>query len=363
MSSPLTLEQKIGQLFFIGIAGPSLDSETAGLLSATSPGGVCLFARNIKEPAQTRQLTDDIRNALPRVPLLSIDQEGGLVDRLRRIMAPSPAASRIASPDHAAEQAEVIARSLRLLGLNMDFAPVVDVMDERRAVHSNGLATRTYGASADEVTKLAGAFLDSLQAAGIIGCLKHFPGLGASQIDSHEELPQIAISNEEFEACDLKPYRDLLANGNVHAVMVAHATFSDNPLQETDGAGRPIPSSLSRNFVTGLLLEELGFEGLVITDDLEMGAIMKNYGIGEACVMALEAGVDMLAICADAANIYVGFEAILDAVRVGRISVDRVEQSLARIEGVRARLAQPLDLDIDDLESLSKRTHSLAASL
>ncbi len=176
--SSLSIEQKIGQLFFIGIGGPDLDGATRQLLSEITPGGVCLFARNIKGFEPTRELLDGIRTASRIEPFLSIDQEGGLVDRLRRIMTPMPAANKLPSAESAAEQAAIIGETLSILGFNMDFAPVIDVIDDERGKHSNGLFSRTYGSSKAVAAELAGAFLDSLQSKGIVGCVKHFPGLG-----------------------------------------------------------------------------------------------------------------------------------------------------------------------------------------
>src|SRR5580765_9102299 len=305
IAASLSLEQKIGQLFFIGIAGSEIDAPTRELLDEVSPGGVCLFARNIKETQQTRNLLDGLREILPTL-LLSVDQEGGLVDRLRRIMTPMPAASRITNAAEAARLAEIITETLRILGFNMDFAPVVDVIDVERAKYSNGLFSRTFGGSKEEVITFAGEVLRVLQAGGITGCLKHFPGLAAARVDSHEELPTVDILESELIATDLFPYRELLKTSDVPAIMVAHASFPHHRLQETDQNGKLLPSSLSYNFVTKLLRGELQFDGLVITDDLEMGAIVKNYGIGDACKMAVAAGVDMLAICVDPVSVREG---------------------------------------------------------
>ena len=295
----LPIAEKVGQLFFIGIPGPELDTATKELLDEVKPGGICLFARNIREAAQTRELLDHIRGCLGTDPLLSLDQEGGIVDRLRRIMTPMPAAASLRTAKDAGELAEIIAETLRILGFNMDFAPVVDVVDAERAEYSRGLASRTFGNSKEDVSEFAGNFIESLQAGGVIGCLKHFPGLGAATVDSHEDLPQVEISEEEFTAADLFPYRELLRAGSVRAVMAGHTVFPNLALQERAQNGKLLPSSLSYNFVTTLLRGELAFDGLVITDDLEMGAIVKNYGIGDACNMAIAAGADMLAICAD----------------------------------------------------------------
>lgn len=359
----LTLEQKIGQLFFIGIGGPEFDTATEQLLKEVSPGGVCLFARNIREAQQTRDLLDAIRERSAVLPFLSIDQEGGLVDRLRRVLTPMPAANKITNAIEAAELGAIVTDALRILGFNMDFAPVVDVIDGKRAGQGNGLLSREFGHSSEDVVELAGAFLKSLQHGGIVGCVKHFPGLGASQVDSHEELPQVLIDEEEFTNVDLFTYSELLKTGEISSVMVAHAAFPGHSLQETDENGKLLPSSLSKNFISSLLRGRLGFDGLVITDDLEMGAIVRNYGIGEACKMAVNAGVDMLAICADAGRIREGYISVLDAVRSGEIPESRIDESLVRIAAVRAKLCEPSDFDQNKLSLLSERINSLTENL
>jgi len=359
----LPLKEKIGQLFFIGIPGPQVDDAARSLLSEVSPGGVCLFARNIREAEQTRRLLDEVRLMLPATPFLSVDQEGGLVDRLRRIMTPIPAANKIDDVNAAARLAGIVAGALRILGFNMDFAPVVDVIDEQRAKHTNGLFSREFGKSKEDVVSLAGAFLETLQQNGIIGCLKHFPGLGAANIDSHVELPQVDVSETELREIDLYPYRELLARGEAKALMAAHAAFPRTALQEVDQNGKLLPSSLSSNFITNLLRDEMSYGGLVITDDLEMGAIVKNYGVGEACKMAVNAGVDMLAICADPHAIRDGYDAVLNAVETGEISDERIDDSLVRIAALKGQLSDPLEFNVDRLQYLSNEVASLNEDL
>ena len=358
--SSLTLRQKVGQLFFIGIPDVEINDATRALLDEVSPGGICLFARNIREAGQTRSLLESLRVALPVPPFLSVDQEGGLVDRLRRIATPMPPASKVRTVEDAAELGSIIGETLRLLGFNMDFAPVVDVINDERAECPNGLFSREFGRSEEDVAARAGTFLDALQAEGIVGCLKHFPGLGAAQVDSHEELPEVLISEDELFATDLFPYRELLDDDRVQAVMVAHAAFPKLSLQEIDQNGKLLPSSLSYNLVTTLLRERLGFEGLVITDDLEMGAIVKNYGIGEASRMAFRAGADMIAICADADAIRSGYDAMRSAAESGEIDQDRLDSSLERINKLKTALAEPSPkFDADRLAELSQRTAAL----
>jgi beta-N-acetylhexosaminidase len=278
----LTTAQKIGQLFFIGIPGPEIDSITSDLLDEIKPGGVCLFSRNIRGRSQTRELLDGLREISGADILLSVDQEGGLVDRLRRIVTPMPAANKIGTVDEAKEFGRIVADTLRVLGFNMNFAPVVDVMTADRERFSNGLHSRAFGITKEEATELASAFLNAMQDAGCLGCIKHFPGLAASEVDSHKELPSVAVSEIEFSDTDLFPYRTLLAGGEVKSVMVAHAAFPNIRLQEADQNGKLLPSSLSPAIISKLLRSELGYDGLVLTDDLEMGAIVENYGMGDA---------------------------------------------------------------------------------
>ncbi len=359
----LTTEQKIGQLFFIGIPGPEVDSIARDLLDRIQPGGICLFSRNVRERRQTRELLDTLRDLSPVVPLLSVDQEGGLVDRLRRIVNPMPAAERIHTSEEASEFGRIVADVLLTLGFNMDFAPVVDVVNTDRGRFSNGLHSRAFGRSKEHATEFASAFLTSMQAAGCIGCLKHFPGLGASEVDSHRELPLVSISESEFSEIDLFPYRTLLAKGDVKSVMIAHAAFPNIRLQDADQNGKLLPSSLSPAIISKLLRGELGYDGLVLTDDLEMGAIVDNYGIGEACKMAISAGADMLAICAGVDAINEGYAAVSDAVTNGDVSEERIDRSIARISLVKQSLSQPLPFDDERLDSLSDEIAAFTARL
>jgi beta-N-acetylhexosaminidase len=359
----LSVEQKIGQLFFIGIAGPELDEPTLKLLSDISPGGVCLFARNVKEATQTRNLLDGVRGVLQIEPFLSLDQEGGLVDRLRRVLTPMPAANKIRNAEEAKHFGEIIGESIRLLGFNMDFAPVIDVMNDVRARFTNGLHSRAFGGSKEDVVDFGGAFLDGLESKGILGCLKHFPGLAAAEVDSHEDLPAVMIAENELQETDLYPYRQLLNSNSNACVMIAHASYPNTRLQERDVNGKLLPSSLNYTIVSGLLRDELKFPGVAVTDDLEMGAILKNYGIGEACKMAIHAGQDMLAICANPESIYKGFAAIRSAVERGEISEARIDESLERIAGLKSKISPRVPLDTDRLSELSAQIKELNENL
>jgi beta-N-acetylhexosaminidase len=197
--------------------------------------------------------------------------------------------------------------------------------------------------------------LRELEAGGCLGCVKHFPGLGASEVDSHEELPTVKISRDELFDVDLFPYKKMFRDADVRAVMVGHAAFANIDLQENDANGNLLPSSLSLNFVTKLLRAELEFDGLVLTDDLEMGAIVKNYGIGEACKLAIKAGEDMLLICAGSESAREGFASVLAAVKGGEISETRIENSLQRIFDLKNRMKRPLEFNENRLRELSEQ--------
>jgi beta-N-acetylhexosaminidase len=355
----LSIEQKVGQLFFVGIPGPELDGPTEKLLTEIAPGGVCLFARNIKTGPQTRELLEGIRRMLPVEPFLSIDQEGGRVDRLRRIITPMPAANRFTNRADVEEFARLNSEVLRMLGFNMNFAPVVDVIDDARESATNGLYSRGFGRSPRDVIELSGAFLNELQSGGIIGCLKHFPGLGASSVDSHDELPSVDINMDELAKCDLTPYDNMIASKSAKMVMVAHAAYPSLELQEADQSGRLLPSSLSFHIVTKLLRKKLGFGGVAITDDLEMGAVLKNYGVGEACKMAINAGNDMLAICAKEDAVREGYEAVLHAAHDGAIAKVRIDEAVNRIQVLRTELSAPLPFDADRVSQLSSQIADL----
>lgn len=359
----LPLAHKIGQLFFIGLPAAELDDAARALVADITPGGICLFARNIREARQTRRLLEAVRENCAIEPFLSLDQEGGLVDRLRRVVEPMPAANTLKTPEQAATLARLTAQIVRILGFNMNFAPVVDVINEERGKAQNGLFSRAFGNSKEDVLDFAAAYLKELQARGVIGSIKHFPGLGASQADSHEELPSVYLEDEEFAETDLFPYREFFKSPETHAVMIAHAAFPKLDLQETDRDGKLIPSSLSFNFTTKLLRENLGFGGLALTDDLEMGAILRNYGIGEACKMAIRAGQDQLLICNDAAAIREGHRAVSAAVEAGEISETRIDESLQRIAAVKNLIQSPLEFDAGRLEKLSKEISDLKAQL
>lgn len=351
-----------GKHFLIGLPGAELDPTARELLDVVRPGGVILFARNIKSCEQTRRLLDEIVATLGYRPLIAVDQEGGLVDRLRRVLAPLPAAARMNSPDDARRLGRLAGEPLSILGFNIDLAPVVDVMDASRSDRSNGLYSRSFGQSKEQVAEFAKAFISGLAEFGVLGCLKHFPGLSAARVDSHEELPEVDIVREELDEIDLFPYRSLL-DAERCAVMIGHAVYPNTHLQAVHSNGKLLPSSLDADIVNGLLRRDLGFEGLVITDDLEMGAIVNTYGIGEACVKALNAGNDLLAICAKPESIFSGFNAVKAAFDRGEIAGEVMAASSTRIDEFAQKIVEPRQFDENRLSDIAREIEEFARSV
>src|SRR5215813_5174968 len=364
----LPIEQQIGQFLFIGLPGTELDADTRALIQEVQPGGVIIFGRNVAGPEQLRSLLDAVREVVPTPPLFGIDQEGGLVDRLRRIFTPMPSARTIRQHgDLAAARAlgRITGEVLRMLGFTINFAPVMSIMTEDRDLLSNGLYSRSYGRSPGEVLGYTTVYMRGLQGTGMLGCLKHFPGIGAGEVDSHEEMPVVRLSHDDLIAQDLAPYIELFQrrDDRVRCVMVSHGGFPNIDIREEVTGGLLEPASLNYNIVTKLLREELGYKHLVVTDDLEMGAIGRHYEIGNAAVRASLAGEDMLLICATPEKIRRGHEALLAAARDGRIPKERIKQSLERIARTKAITEEPLPLDLDKLKALADEIVRLNSKL
>src|SRR5713226_3286974 len=320
----LPLEQQIGQFFFIGLSGTELAEEARALIEEIKPGGIILFGRNVEAADQVRKLLDGARAMLPVPPLCGIDQEGGLVDRLRDIFPPMPSARAIRQHGDlsgARTLGRVTGEVLRMLGLDINFAPVMSIITQERSQLTNGLYSRSFGSSPGEVLGYTTVYMRGLQATGCLGCLKHFPGIGAGEVDSHVEMPLVALTHDDLLAQDLAPYIELFqrADDRVRVVMVSHGGFPNINIKKGTTGGLVEPASISPTIVSKLLRQELGYKHLVVTDDLEMGAIAKHFEIEEATIKAFKAGEDMLLICATPETIRRGYHALLASAREGRI--------------------------------------------
>ena len=317
----------IGQLLLSGVPGPELDAESAALFRRVQPGGFILFGRNIKSPTQLRKLIDDLRDISPVEPIITIDQEGGRVSRLREIGSEPPNAQQLRDKgdrELILRHGHITGRLLRLFGFNLDLCPVLDISFDDEA--DNSLRGRCYGKDVAQVIDFAGAFNDGLRAEGIASCGKHFPGYSCCEVDAHHELPEVRRTRAELDANELAVFRHFC--DKVDSMMIGHA-FYPSLLSER------IPTSLSRRIITGLLREEFGFRGLVMTDDLDMGAILNDFGLEETIRMAITAGNDLAMICH---RLQCVEEAHGYLQKLPAADIDRALESVARFK---TRLAPP----------------------
>jgi beta-N-acetylhexosaminidase len=364
----LPLEQQIGQFFFIGLPGTELDEEARALIEEIKPGGIILFGRNIESNAQVRKLLDGARAMIPTAPLCGIDQEGGLVDRLREIFPAMPSARAIRQHGDlsgARSLGRITGEVLRMLGFDINFAPVMSIITQERSQLTNGLYSRSFGRSPGEVLGYTTVYMRGLQATGCLGCLKHFPGIGAGAVDSHIEMPLVPLSRDDLLSQDLAPYIELFqrADDRVRVVMVSHGGFPNIDIKKGTTGGLIEPASISPSIVSTLLRQELGYKHLVVTDDLEMGAIAKHCEIEDAAVRAFLAGEDMLLICATPTTIRRGYRALLEAARAGAVSQRRIQASLKRIAATKALVKPPTPLDTDKYNRLSNEIRELNDTL
>ena len=283
-----------GSLLLLGIAGPELTVAEAALFRRLQPAGYVLFTRNITSPTQTRHLTDELRGLTARLPIIAIDQEGGRVTRTRDIAPAAPSAPALAACRDMGQIADAGALTgdlLRLLGFNLNFAPVLDL--DHFPATPNALRGRSWGRDPQRVIDGAGHWNRWLRKRGITSCAKHFPAGGRALADPHHDLPSCPATLAELLREDIIPYPALMPE--LDAIMLGHVEF---PNIDAD-----FPASLSPRIVRRLLRDQLGFDQhLVLTDDLDMGAITKRYGRGEDVRLALEAGNDLAMICHNTAT-------------------------------------------------------------
>jgi beta-N-acetylhexosaminidase len=297
--SQISLRQAAGQVLIVGLEGTALSSLETAWLKLLRPAGVILFRRNIESAQQTHALLQATEAAVQEPMLRAIDVEGGTVDRLRDLIAPMPSAFAVAATNKPAlfkKHGTLIGREAHLLGLNTTFAPVLDL----RTPESEPVMTTRVVGDAQQVIRYAIQFLAGLAQQKILGCGKHFPGLGSGQVDSHHVTPTITKSLSALWQEDLLPYRELAAL--LPMVMISHASYS---------AAVPEPASISGYWIREVLMREMGYRGLVVSDDMEMGGILKFTGMGDAAVRSLAAGMHLVEICRDPALLFAAYEALL----------------------------------------------------
>ena len=274
----------VAQLLWIGLPGVDVDAESARLLEV-GVGGVVLFSQNITGAGQVRELTDELRRRAPGPLRIAIDHEGGHIVRIGAPLTRFPGAmalGAIGSESLVGQVAQAMARELAALGIDVNLAPVVDVAADPR---NPSVGTRAFGSSVELVSRLGGAFVRGLTAGGVGAAAKHFPGHGRTPVDSHVDLPVLEGGLEALRLTDLPPFAAAIEAG-VDVVMASHLVV--------DGLTRGLPASLSGDAITGLLRAELGFDGVVATDALRMGAVAAQHGLPAACLMAVTAGADVV---------------------------------------------------------------------
>jgi len=327
------LTQKVGRLFMGAMPGPELDPETIRLIRKYHLGGIIFFKRNIVHPLQLARLCRDIQRlslSSSGIPLfLAIDQEGGRVARLEKPFTRFPGNAAIGeSPDSkssAREFAVTTAREMSLVGLNMNMAPVLDIASPNMDAH---LAGRSFSDDPMQVAELGTIVIDTLQQAGILAVGKHFPGLGRSDRDPHRRLPTVNASLDEMESVHLPPFARAIGSG-VSAIMSSHAVY---PVLDPG-----VPGTFSKTIITDLLRKKMGFSRLIISDDLEMGAVEEHKALPEGAAAAFEAGIDLLLICSSQSLLAESIEHVRNKMLRDEISCQRLNESLARIGETKKR--------------------------
>ncbi len=340
-------ERLLGQFLLTGVPGPELDSDTAERFRKLQPGGFILFGRNIHSPEQLRKLIDDLRDLSDIEPFITIDQEGGRVSRLRLIGNEPPNAQQLREKgDHGLirRHGALTGQILRMFGFNLDLCPVLDVSYDDEA--DNSLKGRCYGTDAKEVIANASLFNGAMRKEGVLSCGKHFPSYALAECDPHEELPIITKSIAELEADELIPYNAMLKD--LDSIMTCHAHF---PCWDAD---RPRwPASLSKNVIGQYLRNQLGYQGLVMTDDLDMGAILNEVGFDETISSCIEAGNDLAMICHR-------IDLVERAKKViAGLPHPILDDALIRIEKAKARMKSPYDWSLEKFYSIDDQIWDL----
>lgn len=332
----MNMEEKIGQLFIVGFEGTELSESIAKLIKQEKIGGVVLFPRNFKDIPQLIKLINDLQTCsleYQDVPLfVSVDQEGGRVLRLGAPFTQFPSCAEIgASNDknQTKSYAESLARELKACGINMNYAPVLDILTNKE---NKVIGDRAFGSDPELVSCHGNIFIKEFLNQHLIPVGKHFPGHGATSLDSHFDLPEVDMDVEHLKTVETLPFQKAIQNG-LEVIMTAHVKYHRmDPL---------FPATLSKTILTRFLKEELGFQGLVITDDLEMKAVERFYSEEEIPILAVLAGVDCLLVCHDYDKQQSLIKGLKTAVRKGAISEKKIQESFDKITDLKKRFLMP----------------------
>lgn len=328
--SDLSLEEKVGQMIFAGIKGKVMTNETEKIISTHQVGGIILFKDNLKKANQSVTLLNAIKqeNSNNKVPLfLGIDEEGGRISRLPELTK-LPTNEEIGFRNDASFSygiGKLLGKQLSAFGFNLDFAPVLDINSNPE---NPIIGDRSFGKDAQKVSELGIQTMEGIQSEQVIPVIKHFPGHGDTAVDSHKELPIVQKSLKDLQGLELIPFKKAINQGT-EVVMTGHIL-----LPKIDPT---YPASLSEKIIKGILRKQLGYEGIIITDDMTMKAIVNTFEIGEAAVSAVKAGNDIVLVAHDYANVIKAKDAILQAVKTGEISEQRIDESVNRILSIKKK--------------------------
>ena len=319
----------------VGFDGVEITPRLASLLRRLQPAGIILFARNIKNPAQTWRLLRECRKCVATPLFTCVDLEGGTVDRFREALGPTPSAAEVFGTGDRKlfrKHGRIIGANCRALGFNVDFAPVLDLaLEASRKV----MSSRAVSANPQQATAYAREFIAGLRAANVLGCGKHFPGLGEGRLDSHHELPVIEKSLKKLWAEDLLPYRTL--RRQLPFVMISHAAYPQVTHDRT-------PASLSRIWIRDILRKRIGYRNLIVSDDLEMGGVLSAAPIGDAAVGFIRAGGDLCLICHREDYIEQAYEALMKTFDRDKAFARLVAESTLRVQAFKKKYSHLLRL-------------------
>jgi len=347
--SKMTLDEKIGQMLMVGIDGTEVDDDFKEFAEEYKFGTVILFGKNITSAEQLVNLTNSIKSTAGDIPyIIGMDEEGGLVTRLPDDVLSMPSALTIAGSEdteYCYNAGYQIGTQITSFGLHTGFSPVLDIWSNP---DNTVIGNRAYGKTSDDVCKYGIADMLGLKATGAIPVAKHFPGHGDIETDSHYGLPLVTKTKEELWQSELLPFKSAIENG-VPMIMAAHILCTE--LDEN------YPASMSKNIITDLLRDEMGFEGVVITDDLTMGAISESYSFGDAAVLSINAGCDILSICFGKDNVKQAVKAIKEAVENGAITEERIDESVRRILKLKEDYNVTSEVvEMPDIDELNSKT-------
>jgi len=350
----MTIDEKIGQLVFVGLDGVELDENTIELIENYYVGGLILFKKNINSVSQLVGLTNSLKstNSKNTIPMfIGVDEEGGRVSRLPKEIIKTPKAKDMGLVDNeyfSYEIGKILGNNLSLLGINMDFAPVLDIYSNPK---NTVIGDRAFGSTSEIVSKHGLLVMRGIMDSHVIPVIKHFPGHGDTYTDSHVDLPVVNKAKEELEELELIPFKEAINRG-ADFVMIGHILLPN--------IDDEYPATLSKNVINNMLREELNFDGVVVTDDMTMGAITRNLDIGKAAVRSLKAGSDIVLVCFEYENQLKVLNDIREAVNNNEISKDEIDEKVYRIIKLKEKYKlEDNEIEIPNPRDLNHRTKEL----